>query len=70
MLVSSKTPRDVIQKINQVTTKALQSPEVKDKLAGLGAETMIISAEQFNAMINEEMVANAAIIKSAGIKAE
>ena len=70
MLVSSKTPRDVIQKINQVTSKALQSPEVKERLAGLGAETMIISAEQFDAMINEEMVANAAIIKSAGIKAD
>ena len=70
MLVSSKTPRDVIQKINQVTSKALQSPEVKERLAGLGAETLIISAEQFDAMINEEMVANAAIIKSAGIKAD
>jgi hypothetical protein len=31
---------------------------------------MIISAEQFDAMVSEEMVANAVIIKSAGIKAE
>ena len=32
MLVSSKTPRDVVDKINQVTLKALQSPEVRERL--------------------------------------
>jgi len=39
-------------------------------LASLGAEPLPMSPEQFDAMIREEMVANAAIIKAAGIKAE
>jgi tripartite-type tricarboxylate transporter receptor subunit TctC len=70
MLVSSKTPRDVVDKINQVTLKALQSPEVRERLTSLGADPLPMSPGQFDAMIRDEMVSNAAIIKAAGIKPE
>ena len=70
MLVTSKTPRDVVQKINQHTLKALQTPEVRDRLTTLGAEPMPLSPEQFDAMIRDELAVNAQIIKSAGIKTE
>jgi len=70
MLVSSKTPRDVVEKINQVTLKALQSPEVRERLTSLGADPLPMSPGQFDAMIRDEMVSNAAIIKAAGIKPE
>jgi len=70
MLVSSKTPRDVVQKINQVTLKALQSPEVKERLASLGADPLPMSPEGFDALIKEEMAANGEIIRAAGIKPE
>jgi tripartite-type tricarboxylate transporter receptor subunit TctC len=70
MLVSSKTPRDIVQKLNQSTLKALQAPEVRERLASLGAEPMPMSPEQFDALIREEMASNAVIIKAAGIKPE
>lgn len=70
MLVSSKTPNDIVQKLNQFSLKALQSPEVKERLAGLGAEPLPMSPEQFDAMIRSEMITNAEIIKAAGIKTE
>jgi tripartite-type tricarboxylate transporter receptor subunit TctC len=70
MLVSSKTPRDIVQKLNQSTLKALQAPEVRERLASLGAEPMPMSPEQFDALITEEMASNAVIIKAAGIKPE
>jgi tripartite-type tricarboxylate transporter receptor subunit TctC len=70
MLVSSKTPRDVVQKINQFTLKALQAPEVRERLAAMGADPMPLSPEQFDAMIKEELTVNAAIIKAAGIKTD
>jgi tripartite-type tricarboxylate transporter receptor subunit TctC len=70
MLVSSKTPRDIVQKLNQLSLKALQSPEVTERLASLGAEPMPLSPEQFDAMIRAEMVSNAEVIKAAGIKTE
>lgn len=67
MLVSSKTPRDIVQRINQSTLKALQLPEVKEKMNTLGAEMMPMSPEQFDALIREELVVNAAIVKASGI---
>jgi tripartite-type tricarboxylate transporter receptor subunit TctC len=70
MLVSSKTPRDIVQKLNQSTLKALQAPEVRERLASLGAEPMPLTPEQFDALIREEMASNSVIIKAAGIKPE
>ncbi|MDB5966042.1 MAG: Tripartite-type tricarboxylate transporter, receptor component TctC, partial [Polaromonas sp.] len=70
MLVSSKTPRDIVQKLNQSTLKALQAPEVRERLSSLGAEPMPMSPEQFDALIRDEMVTNGAIVKAAGIKPE
>ena len=70
MLVTSKTPRDVVQKINQYTLKALQTPEIRERLAALGAEPMPLSPEQFDTMIRDELTVNANIIKTAGIRTE
>ena len=70
MLVSSKTPRDIVNKLNQSTLKALQDNEVKDRLVGLGAEAMPMSPEQFDQLIKDELISNAAVIKAAGIKSE
>ncbi len=70
MLVSAKTPRDIVNKLNQSTLKALQDNEVKERLAGLGAEAMPMSPEQFDQLIKDELISNAAVIKAAGIKSE
>jgi tripartite-type tricarboxylate transporter receptor subunit TctC len=70
MLVPSKTPRDLVQKIHAATSKALQAPEVRERFTGLGAEPLPLSPEQFDTLIREEMVANGAIIRAAGIKPE
>jgi len=39
-------------------------------MARLGAEPMDYNPEQFNAYIRDEIAANAALVKAAGIKAE
>ena len=70
MLVSAKTPRDIVNKLNQSTLKALQDNEVKERLVSLGAEAMPMSPEQFDQLIKDELISNAAVIKAAGIKSE
>jgi tripartite-type tricarboxylate transporter receptor subunit TctC len=70
MLVHSKTPREVVQKINQAALKALQAPDVRERLASLGADPMPMTPEQFDALIRDELAGNAEIIKAAGIKQE
>jgi tripartite-type tricarboxylate transporter receptor subunit TctC len=70
MFAPSKTPHDTINRIYQETVKALRAPDVREKLARLGAEPMEYTPEQFNAYIREEIAANAALVKAAGIKVE
>ncbi|MES2183938.1 MAG: tripartite tricarboxylate transporter substrate-binding protein [Pseudomonadota bacterium] len=70
MLVPSSTPRDIVRKLNQAALKALQAPEVRERLVALGAEPMPMGPEQFDSLVKDELAANAAIIKAAGIKAE
>lgn len=69
MFVPAKTPRDIVIRLYQETTRALRSPEVADKLARLGAEPMDQTPEQFNAYLRDEIAANAALVKAAGIQA-
>ena len=70
MLVSSKTPRDIVTKINQATLRAMQAQDVRERFATLGADAMPLSAEQFDALIRDELATNAEIIKAAGVKPE
>jgi tripartite-type tricarboxylate transporter receptor subunit TctC len=69
VLVSSKTPRPIIERLNKEFDAAVQSPEVRDRLIKLGADPLTLSLADFEAMIQRELVENAALIKAAGIKA-
>ncbi|MGB7541814.1 MAG: tripartite tricarboxylate transporter substrate binding protein [Burkholderiales bacterium] len=69
MFAPAKTPHDVVNRLYQEVVKALQSPDVSEKMARLGAEPMDYNPEQFNAYIRDEIAANAALVKAAGIKA-
>lgn len=68
MLVPAKTPRDVVTKLYQETVKALQSNDVRERFAKLGAEPMLLSPEQFDTYIRDEIKSNAELVKAAGIK--
>src|SRR6059036_433022 len=70
MFAPAKTPRDVVNRLYLETARALRTPEVREKMARLGAEPMDYNPEQFNAYIRDEIAANAALVKAAGVKAE
>jgi tripartite-type tricarboxylate transporter receptor subunit TctC len=68
-LISSKTPRPIVERLNREFNAAVQAPDVRDRLIKLGADPLTMSLPDFEAMINRELVENAALIKAAGIKA-
>lgn len=70
MLVSSKTPKELITQLNQSTLKALDTPEVREKMSSLGADPLPMTPDQFDALIRDELNTNARIVKAAGIKVE
>jgi tripartite-type tricarboxylate transporter receptor subunit TctC len=62
------TPPDVIQKLNSEITKALSSPDVKEKALSAGAEPFPTSPQEFADVIRDETRKWAEVIKAAGIK--
>lgn len=65
MLAPSKTPRAVVSKLNAEIAKALAQPEVKERMAKLGAESMPMSPEQFDSYIKDEYNTLGAVMKAA-----
>ncbi len=70
MFAPAKTPRETLTRLYQETAKALHAPDVRTKLAALGAEPMEYAPEPFNAYLRKEIADNAALVKAAGIKVE
>ena len=66
----AKTPRAIIDRLHSEMVRALSSPEVRDKLQGLGADPVGNTPEQYTAFIQNEIVKWDKVIKAAGIKGE
>ena len=64
LLVSSRTPRDIVHKLNEVALNALQTPDVRARLVDLGAEPMSMSPAEFDALLREESASAAEIFQS------
>jgi tripartite-type tricarboxylate transporter receptor subunit TctC len=67
MLAPAGTPPAIVERLNQEVAAALASPEVKDRLAALGADAAAMPAADFDKMIAQELKENAALVKQAGI---
>ena len=62
------TPAAIIQKLNQEIAKALENPEVKNKLIGMGYLTYSYTPEQTSQKIKLEVDKWAKVIQSRNIK--
>ncbi|MEA3193974.1 MAG: hypothetical protein QOD26_2307 [Betaproteobacteria bacterium] len=68
-LVSSKTPRAIVDKLHKDITALVESPEIIDQIKKLGCDPLPMSVKEFEAMIAKELKENGELIKKAGIKA-
>jgi tripartite-type tricarboxylate transporter receptor subunit TctC len=70
MWAPAGTPADVVEKINRDVAHVLAEPDVKERLAALGAEPMPMSPAEFDKFMRAEMDDAAKVVKAAGIKAQ
>ena len=70
IVVPGPTPRDIVNKLNAATNKALQAPAVKEKMTALGLEIVGGSAEEFAKFIRREYVKWSDVARKVGIKPE
>jgi tripartite-type tricarboxylate transporter receptor subunit TctC len=68
MLVPAKTPRPIVDRLYQESTKALAAPGIQDKLAAQGVEPSPMTPGEMDAMIRREIALNLKIAKEAGLK--
>jgi tripartite-type tricarboxylate transporter receptor subunit TctC len=64
------TPQDIVDKINADVAKVLAMPDVRERLAALGAEPMVMTPADFRKFMREEVDDAAKVVKAAGIKAQ
>lgn len=70
VMVPANTPKAVVQKLNAEIVKALQSAEVKEKLAQQGAEPLGSTSEEYGSYIKKELARWAAVVKATGVTLE
>jgi tripartite-type tricarboxylate transporter receptor subunit TctC len=68
MMVHAKTPRAIVDKLHDAMVKAIESPEVAEAFRTLVAEPMVMSVDQFNAMLKSEVSVNAQLVKAANVQ--
>jgi tripartite-type tricarboxylate transporter receptor subunit TctC len=70
MFAPSKTPREIVNRLNAEVVKALNTPEVKERFMTLGADAWTLSPEQFDAYVRDEIKSNAVLVKAAGLQVQ
>jgi tripartite-type tricarboxylate transporter receptor subunit TctC len=67
LFVPAGTASDIVNRLNGETLKALQVPKVRDKLAALGVDPMVMSPAEFAAHVESEIALNTELAQKAGL---
>jgi len=70
IVVPAKTPKPVIDKLSAAIAKALKSPDVVEKIQGLGNDAVGTTPEEFAAVLKKDRERWVPVIKASGFKAE
>jgi tripartite-type tricarboxylate transporter receptor subunit TctC len=70
MAAPAKTPRRIIDKLNREVNKALQLPDVRQRLDQLGLEVEGGTAGKFEAFIKSEAARLTQLIKAGAVRVE
>jgi tripartite-type tricarboxylate transporter receptor subunit TctC len=68
VFVPAKTPPEIVDKLQRETARALQAANVQTKLATFGVEPMAMSRDEFAKFFRDDVDANVALVKAAGIQ--
>ena len=70
VVVPTGTPKHVTDKLHREVNKALASPEVRDRITGLGADIVGSTPQELAALIKSEIPKWIKVAKESGIKAD
>ena len=70
MAAPAKTPRAILNRLHTDAVRALNAPDTRERLLGLGADPVGNTPEQYTEFMKNEIAKWAKVIKAAGIKGE
>ena len=70
IVVPSATPRDIVRKLSADINKALQSPDLIERMRQMGMEPSGDTPEEFDAMVRSEIDKWAKVVKASGAKVD
>jgi tripartite-type tricarboxylate transporter receptor subunit TctC len=70
LIAPARTPAAVINKLNTEVNALQKLPDVKERMLGLGADAMPMTARELGALVETEIVKRGKLIKAVGAKAE
>jgi tripartite-type tricarboxylate transporter receptor subunit TctC len=70
LVAPAGTPKDVIARLNQAFVAALQSPEARTRFAGLMAEPVTNTPEEFGGFMRAELAKYEKVVKLSGAKVD
>ena len=68
VFVPVKTPRAIVDRLHAETVKALQTPALRDKLAAVDLEPMVMTPAEFDAFVRDDIANQGMLAKAAGLK--
>lgn len=70
LVAPAGTPREIVQKLNQAFVAGLQSPEAKTRFAGMLAEPVPTTPDEFGAFMKAELAKYEKVVKASGAKVD
>ncbi|RYF39482.1 MAG: tripartite tricarboxylate transporter substrate binding protein [Comamonadaceae bacterium] len=70
LIAPAATPKDVVARLNKAFVGALESAEIKTKFAGMMAEPVPTTPEQFADLIKREYTRYEGVVKASGAKVD
>ena len=70
ILAPAKTPQGIVNKLQKEIHAVVHSPDIKERLAGLGIASSGNTPAEFGKQIEEDLARYKNIVSSANIKAE
>jgi len=64
------TPKDIVAKLSAATAKALQAPDLRERLASEGAQAVGSTPEELDRFVRAEIAKWAKVVKASGVKPE
>ena len=70
LFLPAGTPNAIVSRLHAETVKALALPDIKERLAGMGAEGVGNTPAQFSAFVKAEIKKWAQVVRAAGLRLE